>query len=163
MKIEQLQYLLTLADSVNITAASRHLYITPQALSVAIKRMEKDLGVSIITTHDKKIEFTPEGQLLLSSAKIICNEYEHLQNELFLRTCSGESALDTTLSGQVSLYSNFLWRKNILPAVIKKFRIRYPQVQINFFERDVNAIYDYFLNADTQQNAIGFVQVPELK
>ena len=32
MKIEQLQYLLTLADSVNITAASRHLYITPQAL-----------------------------------------------------------------------------------------------------------------------------------
>ena len=163
MKIEQLQYLLTLADSVNITAASRHLYITPQALSVAIKRMEKDLGVSIITTHDKKIEFTPEGQLLLSSAKIICNEYEHLQNELFLRTCSGESALDTTLSGQVSLYSNFLWRKNILPAVIKKFRIRYPQVQINFFERDVNAIYDYFLNADTQQNAIGFVQVPELE
>lgn len=85
MKIEQLQYLLTLADSVNITAASRHLYITPQAL--------KDLGVSIITTHDKKIEFTPEGQLLLSSAKIICNEYEHLQNELFLRTCSGFSAL----------------------------------------------------------------------
>ena len=41
--------------------------------------------------------------------------------------------------------------------------LRYPQVQINFFERDVNAIYDYFLNADTQQNAIGFVQVPELE
>ncbi|MGM9526419.1 MAG: LysR family transcriptional regulator [Peptococcaceae bacterium] len=163
MKIEQLQYLLTLADSTTITAASRHLYITPQALSVAIKRMENDLGISIISTHDKKIEFTPDGQLLLASARIICNEYEHLQNELFLRTCSDNSASDCTLSGQLSLYSNFLWRKNILPAVIKKFRIRYPQVQINFFEKDVNAIYDYFANTNNQQYTIGFVQVPELE
>ena len=47
MQIEQLEYLIEIGKHKSLNSASKALHMTPQALSMAIKRLENELGVPI--------------------------------------------------------------------------------------------------------------------
>ncbi|MEG0071832.1 MAG: LysR family transcriptional regulator [Raoultibacter sp.] len=81
MKIEQLRYLLNLAENGSITKTAEHFYISQQGLSYSIKQLEKELDTKIIQ-YDKSTSFTPAGKLLLEKAQEIVDSHDQLQEEL---------------------------------------------------------------------------------
>lgn len=66
MDILQLQYFQTVARLENITRAAEVLYVAQPNLSVSIKRLEKDLGVSLFERRKGKIKLTSTGKLFLA-------------------------------------------------------------------------------------------------
>lgn len=65
MDLLQLRYFIAVAEVQNITAAAKKLYITQPALSNAIARLEKDLGVKLFRRGSNSIVLTEAGTCFL--------------------------------------------------------------------------------------------------
>ena len=66
--IRQLRYLLAVADAGSLTAAARTLYITQPALSLALHKLEDDLGVTLLRRHARGADLTPAGEAFVHKA-----------------------------------------------------------------------------------------------
>ena len=69
MKTEDLQVLVKVAEVNSITTAANKLDMSSSAASMAIKRIEAQLGVSLFVRSTRKIRLTPEGESYLPMAK----------------------------------------------------------------------------------------------
>lgn len=54
MTLQQLTYLVTVADCGNITEAAEKLFISQPSLSAAIHNLEKEMGVTAFTRSNKR-------------------------------------------------------------------------------------------------------------
>lgn len=74
MTLQQLRYLIAVAEQGSINAASRALYISQSSLSVSIKELEEELGVSVFIRSSKGITLTNEGVELLGYARQVVEQ-----------------------------------------------------------------------------------------
>ena len=77
MTLQQLTYLVTVADCGNITEAAEKLFISQPSLSAAIHNLEKEMGVTAFTRSNKGVTVTREGEELLSFARMLLEQAEH--------------------------------------------------------------------------------------
>ena len=61
MNLKEQQYICMLARCQNLHRASRQLYITPSALSIALSNLEQTLRVSLFEWNGKKMTLTFAG------------------------------------------------------------------------------------------------------
>lgn len=76
MNTDQLHYLIALSQNTSINAASLKLHITPQALSTAIKKLEEELGFSLLNRSFKGISLTDDGEWLVKESSEFLNKIE---------------------------------------------------------------------------------------
>ncbi len=75
MRLDYLRYFDHLAEVLNYTRAAEDLYIAQPTLSVAIKRMEKELGIKLFQRSEgsTRIELTEMGKPLVQVLQRQCN------------------------------------------------------------------------------------------
>ena len=71
MNFTSLRYFEMAAREQNISAAAERLYVSRQALSKAIKRLEDELGMPLIQPTAQGIRLTPEGESVYAAAQQI--------------------------------------------------------------------------------------------
>ena len=76
MEIKQLRYFLALAKTGSMTSAAHSLYITQQALSKSISKMEETLGVILFERTQHGVRLTEYGKCLLPYARKIVQSAE---------------------------------------------------------------------------------------
>lgn len=64
MNFTQIHYFITVARTLSFTKAADMLYITQPAISRHINTMEEELGFPLFTRVNRKLQLTPEGQVL---------------------------------------------------------------------------------------------------
>ena len=72
MTLQQLTYLVTVAECGNITDAAERLFLSQPSLSAAIHNLEKEMGVTAFVRSNKGVTVTQEGEELLSSRQTSC-------------------------------------------------------------------------------------------
>ncbi len=77
-----LKYLVALHEHKHFGRAAQACHITQPALSNALRALEQELGVAIVTRGRAFIGFTAEGERVLASAQRMLHECEVLQQEL---------------------------------------------------------------------------------
>lgn len=70
MRLEYFEYLATLSRHASMSAASRELHVTPQALSVAIGRLERELGVKLVRTDNQGTRLNENGRYLVAKTQM---------------------------------------------------------------------------------------------
>ena len=78
MTLQQLTYLVTVADCGNITEAAEKLFISQPSLSAAIHNLEKEMGVTAFTRSNKGVTVTREGEELLSFARMLLEQADNM-------------------------------------------------------------------------------------
>lgn len=79
MTLQQLTYLVTVADCGNITEAADRLFISQPSLSTAIHNLEKEMGVTAFVRSNKGVVVTREGEELLSFARMLLEQAENMR------------------------------------------------------------------------------------
>ena len=79
MTLQQLTYLVTVADCGNITEAAEKLFISQPSLSAAIHNLEKEMGVTAFTRSNKGVTVTIEGEELLSFARMLLEQADNMK------------------------------------------------------------------------------------
>lgn len=74
MTLQQLNYLVTVAECGNITEAAEKLFISQLSLSTAIHNLEKEMGVTAFVRSNKGVVVTREGEKLLSYARMLLEQ-----------------------------------------------------------------------------------------
>ena len=78
MKIQSLQYALTVAETKSISKAAEKLLLSQPNVSSALKNMEEELGFAIFYRTNKGVAPTAKGREFLQSARKNLTEYDHM-------------------------------------------------------------------------------------
>lgn len=76
MTLQQMNYLLTIAESHSMNKAAEKLYISQPTLTGAVRDVEKEIGISIFHRTHKGVTTTIEGEEFLLRIKRVYRQYE---------------------------------------------------------------------------------------
>ena len=79
MNINQLKYVLEIANSSSIREASTRLFVSQPALSASIRELEEEIGILIFERTNKGINLTEDGRDFVEYAKKAVGQFEVLE------------------------------------------------------------------------------------
>jgi LysR family transcriptional activator of dmlA len=120
--ISDLGFFSLLVKHGNLSAAARELGLTPPAVSTRLAKLEKRLGVRLLTRSTRRIGVTQEGELYLAEGSRI------LADVLALERAVASSRVEPRGLLRVNATLGF-GRKHIVPAV-SAFVRRFPEVDV---------------------------------
>ncbi|QDQ02373.1 LysR family transcriptional regulator [Lysinibacillus fusiformis] len=123
MELRQLKTFHTLATTLNFTRAAEVQNYVPSTVTMQMKSLEDELGVKLVDRLGKKVALTDAGRSFLGYVDHILCELEEAQ---YAVKQSGEMTGTLTISADETLCT---YR---LPAVLRRFRLRYPGVRLMF-------------------------------
>ncbi|BAC92368.1 LysR family transcriptional regulator [Gloeobacter violaceus] len=82
MDINQIRYFLAIVETGGFTKAADSLLISQPSLSVSIRRLERELGVTLFERGGRRAVLTPAGQFFLGTARAIWDRYQFVLNGL---------------------------------------------------------------------------------
>ncbi len=79
MYIEQFVYLKAISETRSLRLAGERLFVTEQALSSAIRKLEKECGVPLLNRSNKGVTLNEHGQYVLEKGELILQCLEDIQ------------------------------------------------------------------------------------
>ena len=79
MTLQQLRYLIAIAEYGSINAAAQNLYASQSNLSTAIKELEQELGITVFTRSNRGVTLTNDGTELLGYAHQVIEQADMLE------------------------------------------------------------------------------------
>ena len=79
MTLQQLRYLIAIAEYGSINAAAHNLYASQSNLSTAIKELERELGITIFARSNRGVTLTNEGAELVGYARQVVEQADMLE------------------------------------------------------------------------------------
>lgn len=79
MTLQQLRYLIAIAEYGSINAAAHNLYASQSNLSTSIKELESELGITIFTRSNRGVTLTNDGTELLGYARQVIEQANMLE------------------------------------------------------------------------------------
>ena len=133
MKIEDLNYFISVAETGSITKAAQQHFMTQQGLSRIISNMERELGTSLLVRKNNKIRLTPAGELVVESAREIGRTYGALVAGI--SRISQSAQLDEEID--FTIYATPIMLNTVIPSVLTGLNRIYPKVRFSVIERNV--------------------------
>lgn len=81
MTLQQIRYVVAVADTNSMNEAAKRLYISQPTLSSAIKDLEAEINLTIFTRTNKGVVLTAEGEQFLGYARQVLSQMELLEEK----------------------------------------------------------------------------------
>lgn len=81
MTLQQLKYIITVAETGTITEAANKLYISQPSLTNAIHELEKEMNIIIFNRTNKGISLSKEGEVFLGYARQVLEQAAILEDK----------------------------------------------------------------------------------
>lgn len=88
MTLQQLKYVITIADCGSMNEAAKRLYLSQPSLSETVMSLEDEIGIEIFIRTNRGIKTTVEGEEFLSYARQVVEQYQLLDDKYISRTAS---------------------------------------------------------------------------
>ncbi|GAA1595733.1 LysR family transcriptional regulator [Kribbella sancticallisti] len=124
--LRQLEYLVAVVDEGSFTRAAELLHVTQPALSHQIRALERSSGSPLLERLPRAIRLTPTGRAMLPHARAALADAERAR-------CAARQAAGLEV-GELQIATLYSISLGILPAALKAWRRRHPQVGIRLFE-----------------------------
>lgn len=113
MTLQQLKYALAVAQKKNISEAARSVFVSQPSLSVAVKELEAEIGVTIFARSNRGIMVTPQGEEFLGYARQVVEQAALLEAKYL---CGAPPKPHFSVSSQ-----HYSFAVNAFVDVIKQF------------------------------------------
>jgi DNA-binding transcriptional LysR family regulator len=127
MDLRQLRYLVALAEERHFTRAATREHIAQPALSQQIKRLEEEVGLTLVERSTRQVTITDAGELLVARARRILAEVEAARAEL--------ESLKGVESGRVTVGTMHTMGPVDVSLVLAIFHERHPAVELTVREQ----------------------------
>ena len=126
MEFRQVRYFVAVAETLNFRQASKNLFVSQPSLSVQIKQLEDELGVSLLQRSKRGVQITRAGQVFLPAAR-----------EILLKVKQASAAAQHGENGEAgTIRLGFIPTASfhILPRLLEKIRKTLPLVNVELRE-----------------------------
>jgi DNA-binding transcriptional LysR family regulator len=127
MEITQLEFFVSVIEEGSFSKAAERVYRTQPAVSIAIRRLEEEIGAPLLDRSQKTPTLTDAGRVV----------YDYAQRILKLRDQAREavSELRALETGRVRIGANESTSLYLLPDIILAFRERHPHVKVEIYRQ----------------------------
>lgn len=144
MRTEALAYLIEISRHKSMTAASQELHISPQALSLAVKKLEEELGCQLLTRTAQGTSLTKEGTALVTASKRFFAAVHKINTPHYTQKTV------PTFSGQLQLYATPGAAESLLPSAVTALYKDYPRLHVALIELEINEILSRLQQRDIE-------------
>jgi len=149
LDLNQMRSIVVLAEHLHFGRAAGALYISQPALTKQIRRIEEILGGPLFVRKPRKLTLTRAGEVLVEHARSLIRDAQ-MAIDVSRSAVRGEAGLLRIGFGLPSLASG-------LPDLIRRFRGRFPNVQISMREMSTPPQLEALQNRTLD---VGFVRLP---
>ncbi len=132
MNFRALQYFVKLAELKHFSKAADACFVSQPTLSTQIRKLEDELGVSLVERAPRRIMLTPIGEDIAHRARHVLRDIENIRDTA---RCSKDPETGSIKLGIFPTLAPYL-----LPHVIPVIRQRYPDLRIQLTEEKTEVI-----------------------
>src|SRR6516225_4890745 len=122
MELRQLAYFDAVVRHGSFTKAAQRLHVAQPAVSAQIRRLETELGTTLLERTTRRVALTHAGELFLSRARQALAQVDAARGDL--------AELSAVRRGRVRIGATQVLGSLDLPASMASFRRRYPGVSL---------------------------------
>ncbi|NVF13642.1 LysR family transcriptional regulator [Vreelandella maris] len=124
--IQQLRVFVAVAHSRSLAEASERVHLSQPAISIALRKLEENVGGALFARTSRQLALTPEGDAFLPVAVRLLNDW----NEAF------EDLNDqfSKQRGKVTVAALPTLAAGLFPRVIKLFHEAYPRINLSLHD-----------------------------
>ncbi|MEC8427203.1 MAG: LysR substrate-binding domain-containing protein, partial [Pseudomonadota bacterium] len=74
MTLNELKYIVTLAQEQHFGRAAERCYVSQPTLSIAVKKLEEELGTSLFERSKSRVQTTPLGEKIVAQAQLVLEQ-----------------------------------------------------------------------------------------
>ncbi|AZI36922.1 putative LysR family transcriptional regulator [Caenibius tardaugens NBRC 16725] len=152
MELRQLRYFSVLAETLNFHRAAERLNISQPPLTVAIRKLEAELGVPLFERGARGVRLTAAGRAALEPAREALAQAQRVKDAV---TQGGRGELGRLRIGFVGSAIS-----ERLPKIISAYRERYPRVELQLEEATSAEIADAI---EERKLDAGLVRLPIMR
>ncbi|MHC4284669.1 MAG: LysR family transcriptional regulator [Planctomycetota bacterium] len=152
MQIETLKIFCDLAELQSFSKTADRHFLSQSAVSQQLAQLELAYKCQLINRKKRPIELTKEGQLFYTAAIDILERHEQLRSEL--------NALKSSTDSRINVAAIYSIGMHTLPDYVKRFMVKYPNVNVNIEYFRATKIYELILAGEAD---IGLVAVPKTR
>lgn len=153
MSISKYQVFLKVAACGSFTRAAEAMSFTQSGISHAVTALENELGVTLLSRNRGGVVLTADGRTLLPKIEALCAAHHALT-----QTVDSLRGLD---SGLVKIATFSSVSAQWLPAILKSFGQRYPNIEFEVITGDFYDQIEHWILTGAVD--CGFLRLPSLK
>ncbi|MEQ0564830.1 LysR family transcriptional regulator [Amycolatopsis sp. NEAU-NG30] len=123
MELQQMRYVVAVAETSSFTRAAERCRVVQSALSHQIARLERELGARLFERTSRRVQLTPAGTAFLPAARQCLDAAERAAAEVAAAVGEVRGRLAVGLIPTVAAVD--------IPGALRDFRERYPAVRIS--------------------------------
>jgi LysR family hydrogen peroxide-inducible transcriptional activator len=126
MTLSELKFIVAVAKEKNFRRAADKCFVSQPALSLAIKKLEEELKISLFERNRTEVKITPIGEKIINQAIVVLDEASKLKDI----SNKGQEQLNTPLKvGLIYSVAPYL-----LPLIIPTLRKKTPEMPLDVEE-----------------------------
>lgn len=115
MTLTELRYIVTLAQEQHFGRAAERCFVSQPTLSIAVKKLEEELGISLFERSKSRVQATPIGEKIVNQAQLVLEQTSAIKD----MATAGKDQLSTPLHvGAIFTIGPYLFPK-FIPALQK--------------------------------------------
>jgi DNA-binding transcriptional LysR family regulator len=147
MNLHHLRIFYTVAQRRSITAAAADLLLSQPAVSLQLKALEKELGVSLFQRGGPKLTLTDAGEVLYRSAVSILHAKDEAERAI--------TELRDGTKGRLILGAGTTGGMYVLPRIVQAYRGLWPETEIVFHIGTTDQILEKLLQNVLDMGVVG--------
>ena len=128
MEFKQIKTFLQVAELGSFTRAAEHLCLSRAMVSIQIKQLEENLGVTLFHRNTRQIELTDAGKSFYQDCQAIQQSYQQAVEKI--------QHNDAQLNGTLRIGSTYEFGMQFIAPILTKFCQKHSNLQIHY---DVNS------------------------
>lgn len=132
MELMQIRYFLEVARTKHMTNSAKNLHITQPALTQAIRRLEKDLGVPLFVAKGRNIVLTEYGKYLQKKLDPLMEQVDALPEQLRMMAALEEE----------TIHMNVLAASGLVMEAIIEYKKEHGDIHFQIQQNSESELYD---------------------
>ena len=147
MDARQLEIFVKVAELGSFSKAAEALFLTQPTVSEHIRGLEEELGVRLLDRLGRGAAPTKAGQLLLGYARRILELHREARQAL--------DQFQGRMSGELVVAASTIPGEYVLPALIGRFKEKYPDIVISLLIGDTQRVVEWVLEGRAELAVAG--------
>ncbi|WP_054813853.1 LysR family transcriptional regulator [Nocardia arizonensis] len=127
MEFRHLVSFIAIAEELHFGRAAQRLHLTQPSLSTQLQKLEKSLGVQLVSRNSHEVKLTPAGYEFESQARLIVAQMDRAA-KLAKATAAGRA-------GTLNIGYNLPASRHVLPDALERMTRRHPDIVVSLWEK----------------------------
>ncbi|MCW8379636.1 LysR family transcriptional regulator [Streptomyces justiciae] len=123
MDLQQMRYVVAVAETRNFTRAAEHCDVVQSSLSHRIAGLERELGVKLFARTSRRVELTSAGEAFVTAARECLAAAD--------RAAADAAAATGVVRGRLAVGVIVTTAAVDVPELLQRYRARHPQVRVD--------------------------------